>query len=161
MKVPRSIHYYVLPVALLAGALACSKSSDVTGAVNALGRISVSAPDSATSGSQFDVEVDALNVGVQGIHNSMVTITLPAPLTVNSVNASPGTTATFTAGPGATVTWNTGTIDANTQSTLHIETVGMVPAGSAAMTVRIQASMTADGINAGDAVAFKDVQLNP
>jgi len=160
MKVLRSIRY-VLPAALLAGAFACSKSSDVTGAVNALGRISVSAPDNATSGSQFDVDVNALNVGVQGIHNSMVQVTLPGPLTVNSVTASPGTTATFTAGPGATVTWTTGTIDANTQSTLHIATIGTLPAGSAAVTVRIQASMTADGINPGDAVATKDVQINP
>ncbi len=29
------------------------------------------------------------------------------------------------------------------------------------MTVRISASMTADGINPGDATAFKDVQLTP
>jgi len=160
MKVPRSISY-VLPAALLAGAFACSKSSDVTGAVNALGRISVSGPDSVASGAPFTVDLSALNVGVQGIHNTMVQVTLPGPLTVNSADASPGTTATFTAGPGATVTWNVGTIDANTQSTLHIGAVGNLPAGSAAVTVRIQAQMTADGINPGDATAFKDVQITP
>ena len=159
MKFSRSIRL-ASTAALLAGAFACSKSSDVTGAVNALGRVSVSAPDNATSGASFDVAVTALNVGVQGIHNSMVQVTLPGPLTVSAVNASPGTTATFTAGPGATVTWNTSTIDANTQSTLHITTVGTLSAGSA-VTVRIQASLTADGINPGDAVAFKDVQINP
>lgn len=160
MKFSRSIRI-ASTAALLVGAFACSKSSDVTGAINALGRVSVSAPDNATSGASFDVEVTALNVGVQGIHNSMVQVTLPGPLTVSSVNASPGTTATFTAGPGATVTWNTSTIDANTQSTLHITTVGTLSSGSAVVTVRIQASLTADGINAGDAVAFKDVQINP
>jgi hypothetical protein len=151
----------VLPAALLAAVVACSKSNDVTGANGALGRLSVSAPDSAVSGSVFRTDISALNVGVQGIHNGMVQVTLPGPLTVNSVDASPGTSATFTAGPGASVTWTLNTLDANTQSTLHIETVGTLPAGSAAMTVRIQASMTADGINAGDATAFKDVQITP
>ncbi len=151
----------VLPAALLAAVVACSKSSDVTGANAALGRVAVSAPDSAVSGTSFRVDVSALNVGVQGIHNGMVQVTLPGPLTVSAVDASPGTSATFTGGSGGSVTWTLNTLDANTQSTLHITTAGTLPAGSAAMTVRIQASMTADGINPGDATAFKDVQLTP
>lgn len=160
MKCFRSLQF-ALPAALLAAVVACSKGSDVTGANGALGRVAVSGPDSAVSGTSFDVDVSALNVGVQGIHNGMVQVTLPAPLTVTAAAASPGTTATFTGGPGASVTWTLNTLDANTQSTLHITTSGTLPADSAATTVRIQAQMTADGINPGDATAFKDVQLTP
>jgi hypothetical protein len=153
---------YVLGAALLAGAVACSDSSDVTGGNGALGRVAVSAPDSATSGIAFNADVNATNVGVQGIHNGMVTVTLPPPLTVNSVDPSPGTQATFSnAGGGATVTWTLNTLDSNTQSTLRINTTGTLLAAQPAQTLRIQASMTADGINAGDAVAFDDVQLMP
>jgi hypothetical protein len=160
MSLSRSLRF-ALPAALLAGALACSDSSDVTGTSGALGRVEVRSPDSATSGVAFNVDINATNAGVQGIHDGVVQITLPAPLAVNSVDPSAGTQATFSNGSGATVTWNLNTLDANTNSSLRISTTGTLPAGSAAQTLRIQASMTSDRINAGDVVAFKDVQLMP
>jgi len=153
---------FVLGAALLAGTVACSNSSDVTGSGGALGRVAVSAPDNATSGVAFNADVNATNVGVEGIHNGIVTVSLPPPLTVNSVDPSAGTQATFSnGGAGATVTWTLNTLDSNTQSTLRINTTGTLLAAQPAQTLRIQASMRADGINAGDAVAFKDVQLMP
>jgi hypothetical protein len=152
---------FAIPAALLAGVVACGNSSDVTGANGALGRVAVSGPDSATSGVAFNVDVNATNVGVQGIHNGIVQITLPPPLGVNSVDPSPGTQATFSNGVGATVTWTLNTLDSNTQSTIRINTTGTLLAPQPAQTLRVQASMTADGIHAGDAVAFKDIQLMP
>jgi hypothetical protein len=161
MKLARSLRL-AIPLALLAAVLACSDSNDVTGTGGALARLQVDAPDSAVSGQAFNVDARALNVGVQGIHNGVVQITLPAPLFVNSTVASLGTSATFTNGvSGASVTWTLNTLDSNTQSTLRVETVGTLPAGSASQTVRVLASMTADGIAAGDAVAQKDVVLMP
>ena len=77
----------------------------------------VDAPDSATSGQNFDIHVTAQDIGVQNVQNGVVTVTLPSPLTVVSLNAESGTTATFS---GSTVTWNLGTLDANTQSELTI-----------------------------------------
>ena len=106
--------------------------------------------------------MNASNVGVQGIHNGSVTVSLPAPLRVHSVEPSPGTQATFSnGGVGATVTWTLNTLDSNTQSTLRINTTGTLLPGQPAQTLRIQGSMTADGIQAGDAMAFDDVQLMP
>jgi hypothetical protein len=163
MKVPRSLLVRLfLPAALLAGAVACSDSTDVTGSGGALGRVEVRAPDNATSGTAFNVDINATNVGVEGIHNGAVQITLPAPLSVNSVDPSAGTQATFSnSGAGATVSWTLNTLDSNTNSSLRINTTGTLLPAQPAQTLRIQASMTADGIRAGDAVAFKDVQLSP
>ena len=144
-------------VTLLAGAVACGNSDTTTGN-GALGRVSVNAPDSVTSGQAFDVEIDALNIGVQGIHNGAVAVTFPAPLVVNSVDASGGTQATFA---GGTVTWTLNTLDSNSQSTLHVNVTGTLAAGAAPMTLTVQASLTADGIRAGDAVATDTFQLMP
>jgi hypothetical protein len=151
-----------VPALLLAGAFACSKSNDITGTGGALARLSVDAPNSAVSGQAFNVDVKALNIGVTNVHNGMVQITLPAPLTVDSLVASLGTTAIFRNGSsGAAVTWTLNTLDSNTQSTLRIGTTGALAPGEAARTVTVQAMMTADGIKSGDAVARKDVQLMP
>jgi len=159
MKLSRFLRF-AIPAVLLAGAAACGDSNDVTGSGGALARLSVDAPASATSGQPFDVDVDALNIGVEGIHSGVVQITLASPLVVNSVTPSPGTQATFSnSASGATVTWTLNTLDSNTQSDLRINATGTLLAVENARTVRVQASMTADGINAGDAVAFDDVQL--
>src|SRR5262249_50874763 len=98
------------------------------------------------------------NIGVQGIHNGQVIVTVPAPLTISSVNASAGTQAAFS---GNTITWMLNTLDSNSQSTLHVQLVGTLPAGSQAMSLTLQASLTADGIRAGDAVATATIQLMP
>ena len=152
---PRSL-LWVVPF-LFIGFLSCSKS-DTTTAPGALANVTVNAPDSATSGQNFDVTVNATAIGVNNVKNGVVQVTVPAPLTVQAVNLSAGTTASFTTG---SATWTLGTLDANTNSNLHLTIMGNLPPGSNGQAVTITASMTGDGINPGDAVASDSVQLNP
>src|SRR5262249_34584974 len=80
----------------------------------------------------------------------------------NSVDASPGTQATFSNASGATVSWTLNTLDSNSSSTVHINVTGMLPAGSPTpMSLTLRASLTADGVAPGDAVATATVMLNP
>jgi hypothetical protein len=83
---------------------------------------------------------------------------VPAPLTVTSVSAPSGETASFTSG---SATWDIGSLDSNSNSALHITMTGNLPPGAPGQAVTITATMTADGINAGDSVASDSVQLNP
>jgi hypothetical protein len=146
-----------IPMTMLCGIYACSET-DTTTAPGAIASLSVDAPSSATSGQDIDVRVVAQNIGVSGIHNGHVNLTFPAPLVVNSVDPSPGTTATFTA---SSVSWSLNTLDSNTNSVLHVHATGTLAPGSAAQTLTIQGILTADGIGAGDAVAQDSVQLSP
>ena len=148
---------FAIPLFALCVFFGC-KNNDTTTSPGAIASVTVNAPDSATSGQTFTIDVSATNVGIAGVHNGHVSVTLPSALTVNSVDPSPGTTATFTP---ATVSWALGTLDSNTSSTLHVSVTGTLPPGSVAQTLTIQGSLTADGINAGDVVASDTMQLNP
>jgi hypothetical protein len=158
MRLPRFTRslLWVVPF-LITGLVSCSKS-DTTTAPGAIANVTVNAPDSATSGQSFDVTVNATAIGVNNVKNGVVQVTVPAPLTIQAVNPSAGTTATFSSG---SATWTLGTLDANTNSNLHLTIMGNLPAGSNGQAVTITASLTADGINAGDAVASDSVQINP
>lgn len=151
---------YGLALALTLGLLACEDSKTTT-APGALASITFNAPDSVASGQGFTVDVSALNVGVNNIHNARVDVTLPAPLTVISVEASPGTSATFSNGSGSSVGWMVGSLDSNSQSRVHIQTLGVLPAGGGAMSLSLSAMLTADGVRPGDAVAHATIQLTP
>ena len=155
---------WVLIVAVLFGAVlsaaACGDNTDVTAANQSLVRVSVDAPNTAQSGASFGVQVRALNVGVAGIHDGRMTVTLPSPLTVLSVDASSGTSATFTNGiSGGTVQWVVGTLDSNSQAKIDITTMGVLGATEGTKRLTVVASMTAQGIHPGDAVAQDDVTL--
>jgi uncharacterized radical SAM superfamily protein len=101
-----------------------------------------------------------LNVGVAGIHEGHMTVTLPSPLTVISVSASAGTAATFTNGiAGGTVQWNMNTLDSNSQAKVDITTMGVLLPTEGTKRLTVVASMTAQGINSGDVVAQDDVTL--
>jgi uncharacterized protein YfaS (alpha-2-macroglobulin family) len=149
-----------IPAALLLGLLACN-DGDTTTAPGAIANVTLDAPDSVRSGESFTIDVSAVNVGINNVHNGRVEVTLPAPLLVNSVGQSSGTTATFSNGSGATVSWNLNTLDSNSQSRLHINATGTLPGSSAAQTLTLRAAMTADGIRAGDATAQRTVLLMP
>lgn len=149
-----------IPLLVLLGAFACEDSKTTT-SPGALASVSFNAPDSARSGQAFQIDVSALTVGVNSVQNTRVDVTLPAPLTVSSVSSSSGTSATFANGNGATVSWIIGSLDSNSQSRLHITVLGILPAGSAAQSLTVNAMMTADGIRPGDAVAHATVQLMP
>ncbi len=141
----------------------CNDNNDVAGTGGALASLNLDAPDSAVSGQSFTTDVRATAIGVTNVHNGHVQVTFPAPLSVTAVDASAGTTATFTntTGGGAQVAWDLNTLDSNTQSTLHITTMGTLAAGSAAQSLTVQAVLTADGIGAGDADAQDSIQLMP
>src|SRR3954470_15043427 len=79
----------LLAVAFLAVVAGCH-NNDVTGANGALARLTVDAPDNATTSQNFDIHVTAQDIGVQNIQNGVVTLTLPSPLTVVSLNAESG-----------------------------------------------------------------------
>jgi hypothetical protein len=146
----------VLGFSVLAVLAGCH-NDDVTGANGALGRIAIDAPDTATSGQNFDVHVTATAIGVQNVQNTVVTVSLPAPLTVVSVHTDdPQTTATSTSN---SVSWNIGSLDSNTQSGLTVTVVGTTATQMTGLAITAQ--MTATGINAGDAVATDTVTLNP
>jgi len=134
---------------------------DTTTAPGGLANVMFDAPDSARSGESVLVDVRAANVGINNIHNGRVDVTLQAPLRVDSVEASDGS-ATFSNGAagGATVTWTLGTFDSNSQSRLHVHMTGTL-LGSAATFVTLRATLTADGVRAGDAVAEKTLELTP
>lgn len=151
---------YGLALALTLGLLACEDSKTTT-APGALASITFNAPSSVASGQGFTVDVSALNVGVNNIHNARVDITLPAPLTVISVEASPGTSATYSNGSGSSVGWMLGSLDSNSQARVHIGTLGVLPAGAGAMSLSLSAMLTADGVRPGDAIAHATIQLTP
>ena len=144
----------------LVGIAACHDNSDTTTGNLSVVRLTVDAPDTAKSGSNFGVEVRALNIGVAGIHDGHVTVTLPAPLTVVSASGDSGTSASFANGAsGGTVDWNLGTLDSNSQSKLEITTMGVLGPTEATKKLTVVATMTAQGIKPGDAVAQDDVTL--
>jgi hypothetical protein len=147
-------------VAAVLSAAACGDNKDITAAGQSLVQVTVDAPDTAKSGSSFGVQVRALNVGVAGIHEGHMTVTLPSPLTVISVSASAGTSATFTNGiAGGTVQWMMNTLDSNTQAKVDITTMGLLGPTDGSKRLTVVASMTAQGIMSGDLVAQHDVTL--
>jgi len=149
-----------LPVLLTLGLVACHDSKTTT-APGALANVTVSAPDSVKSGQGFTIDVSAVTIGVNNVHNASVSVALPAPLTVASADASSGTSATFVSGSGASVTWTVGSLDSNSQARLHIQTMGVLPSGAGSMSLTVTATLTANGIHAGDAVAHATIQLTP
>ena len=151
---------FAIPALLMVIVSAC-KDSDTTTAPGSLANVTINAPGSASSGQSFTIDLAATAVGVSNVQNGQVTVTLPSPLTVNSVDASSGTSATFTNGSGAAVSWTLGVLDANSQSTLHVNVSGTLPSGASPQTLTLQAILTATGIPAGDATAQASVQLMP
>jgi hypothetical protein len=160
MKSLRTVSFAALATTLLLALAASACRDDTTTAPGALANVTFDAPATVQSGQSFVVDVQAASVGINNVHNGRVDVTLPAPLNVDSVEASSGTSATFTNGAGATVTWMLGTLDSNSQSRLHIHVRGTLP-NPTAMSLTLRASLTADGVHPGDAVAEKTLMLMP
>jgi hypothetical protein len=152
--------FRLVPTLLLLAFAGC-KHSDTTTAPGAIASVTLDAPSTVASGQSFTIDVGAVNVGINNVHNGRVEVTLPAPLQVDSVGASAGTSATFSNSGGATIVWTLNTLDSNSQSRLHIGTTGTLAPGSAAQTLPVRATLTADGIRPGEAVAQTTVQLTP
>ena len=159
MLKPRTLSL-ILGLAVIIGTAACNEDNGVTSANLSLVRLSVDAPATVKSGDNFGVQVRALNVGLAGVHEGHVTVILPAPLTILSLDAPSGTSATFSNGiSGGTVEWSLATLDSNSQSKLDITTMGVLGANEGTKKLTVVASMIADGIKAGDATAQDDVTL--
>jgi hypothetical protein len=160
MLKPRLFAIAVCAAFVIAVAGCNDDKNDVTGTNLSLVQLTVDAPDTAKSGENFGVQIRALNTGLAGVHEGRITVTLPAPLTVISLSAPSGTSATFSNGAsGATVDWNLGTLDSNTQNKLDITTMGTLAPTEATKKLTVVASMTAQGVNPGDLTAHDDVTL--
>ena len=149
-----------LPAIAICGLVACG--DEVTGSRGALARIDVDAPSSARSGQTFEIRIQAVNVGISNIRRAHVDVTLPAPLTVLSVNPDAGTTASVSGTlSGARISWELNTLDSNSDSELRIQAVGVLPPGAATRRLTIEGSLTGERIDPGDAVARDDMDLTP
>ena len=158
----RAVHAFriALVLTMVSGLPACN-NDDVSGTGGALARLEMDMPDTVRSGVPFDAGASAANVGVEGVHDGVVTITLPAPLRITDVTASPGTSATFSNVGLATVTWTLHTLDSNTRSTITIYAKGSLPPGAGEQLLTAQATMIADGISLGELVANDSFVLVP
>ncbi len=156
----KTLRIALLPALLFSASIGC-KDTDTTTAPGAFASARVDAPESARSGESFTIDVEAVAIGINNVRNGRVSVILPAPLLVTSVEASSGTSATFSNGTGATVDWNLNTLDSNSQSRLHVHVTGLLPTGSAGQTLTVRASLTADGVHGGDAVAEDTLRLLP
>src|ERR1700752_3247990 len=96
-----------LPLAMF-GAVGCDNDNDVTGSGGALASLNLDAPETASSGQPFDMDLTATAIGVENVRNGVVTIIVPAPLQITDVTEEAGTSATFSSG---TVTWTLNTLD--------------------------------------------------
>ena len=160
MVIPRTLSLLLGFAVVAVFAAGCNNDDSVTSANLSVVHVSLDAPATAKSGDSFGVQARAQNAGLAGVHNGRMTITLPAPLTVVSVSAPSGTSATFSNGAaGGTVSWDMGTLDSNSQSKLDITVMGLLAPTEATKKVTILASMTATDINSGDATAQDDVTL--
>ena len=151
MRASRWIRIALIPCAI-AAAIACS-NDDVTGTGGALAQLEMDMPDTVTAGVPFAFGASAAAIGVENVHDGVVTITLPAPIRITGVNASPGTSATFSNVGSGSVTWTLHTLDSNTRSTITIHGTATLPPGIGDQLLTAQASMVADGIAFGELVA--------
>jgi len=155
----RSSRFFPLAIpAILAMSWIACHNSDTTTAPGSLANVTVTGPGSAGSGQSFTMNVAATAVGINTVQNAVVTVMIPPQCAVTSLDASTGTSATTS---GGTVTWTIGSLDSNSQSQVHINVTGTLPAGSGAQTVTFQATLTANGVTSGSAVASASVQINP
>jgi len=155
----RSSRFFPLAIpAILAMSWIACHNSDTTTAPGSLANVTVTGPGSAGSGQSFTMNVAATAVGINTVQNAVVTVMIPPQCSVTSLDASTGTSATTS---GGTVTWTIGSLDSNSQSQVHINVTGTLPAGSGAQTVTFQATLTANGVTSGSAVASASVQINP
>jgi len=152
---------FSLPLLLIIAGFAACNNDDVSGTGGALARLEMDMPDTVRSGVPFDAGASAAAVGVENVHDGVVTITLPAPLRITDVTASPGTSADFSNLGLATVTWTLHTLDSNTRSTITIYATGTLPPGAGEQLLTAQAAMIADGISLGELVASDSFVLAP
>jgi len=146
--------------AVLFGALAgigCNNNDHgTTPTGGSLAQVELGAPSGTVhSGSSFNIDVKARNLGFSVLHNAVVHVVLPPPLVVESaeVTAGGGTATVSNGVNGGVVDYAFGTIDKNSQSTGTIHAHGTLASGSNNVSAKVTAQLTSDEVHAGDAVA--------
>ncbi len=150
-------------IAMLSSA-GCSDNNDhgTTTAGGSLAQVELGAPNgSVASGASFNIDVKARNLGFSVLHNTLVHVVLPPPLTIDSaeVTGGGGTVAIANGVNGGTADYAFGTIDKSSQSTGTIHAHGMLATGQNNVTATVTAQLTSDEVRAGDAVAQVNVLI--
>ena len=144
-------------VAALAAGIACNNNDHgTTPTGGSLAQVELGAPSgTVSSGSSFNVDVKARNLGFSVLHNAVAHVVLAPPIVVDSAEVTAGGgTVTFSNGAnGATVDFAFGTIDKSTQSTGTIHAHATLAGGSNNVNATVTAQLTSDEVHAGDAVA--------
>jgi hypothetical protein len=155
-----------LAAALLAfaGGIACNDNSDngTSPTGGSLAQVELGGPSgTVTSGSSFNIDVKARNLGFSVLHNVRVHVVLPPPLAADSaeVTGGGGTASVANGANGGTVDFAFGTIDKNSQSTGTIHAHGTLASGMNNVPLTVTAELTSDEVHAGDAEASITVTL--
>jgi len=148
----------------LSAGVGCNDNSDhdTTPTGGSLAQVQLGGPSgTVTSGSSFNVDVKARNLGFSVLHDVRVHVVLPPPLVVESaeVTAGGGTVSISNGVNGGTVDYVFGTIDKNSQSTGTIHVHGTLASGTNNVPVTVTAELTSDEVHSGDAVASVTITL--
>ena len=148
----------------LAAGVACNDNSDhdTTPTSGSLAQIQLGTPSGpVTSGSSFNVDVKARNLGFSVLHDARVHVVLPPPLVVESaeVTGGGGTVSIANGANGGTADFAFGTIDKNSQSSGTIHVHGTIASGTNNVPVTVTAELTSDEVHSGDAVASVTITI--
>lgn len=147
-----------------AAGVGCNDNSDhdTTPTGGSLAQVQLGAPSgTVSSGSSFNVDVKARNLGFSVLHDVRIHAVLPPPLVVEGAEVTGGGgTVSFSNGVnGGTVDYAFGTIDKNSQSTGTIHVHGTLATGTNNVPVTVTAELTSDEVHAGDVVASVTITL--
>lgn len=147
-----------------AAGVGCNDNNDhgTTPTGGSLAQVELGAPNGpVASGTSFNVDVKARNLGFSVLHDVRVHVVLPPPLVVDSaeVTAGGGTASISNGANGGTVDYLFGTIDKNSQSAGTIHVHGTLASGTNNVPVTVTAELTSDEVHAGDAEASVTVTL--
>jgi len=142
----------------LAGGTACNDNNDhgTTPTGGSLAQVELGAPNAPVpSGTAFNIDVKARNLGFSVLHSTHVHLVLAPPIVVDGAVVTGGAgSATFAnGGNGATVDYDFGTIDKNSQSTGTIHAHATLGSGMNNVNATVTAELTSDEVHAGDAEA--------
>jgi hypothetical protein len=144
-------------VLAVAAGIACNNNDNGTTTTGgSLAQVELGGPSgTVSSGSAFNVDVKARNLGFSVLHDTIVHVVLAPPIVVDSAEVTAGGgSVTFANGAnGATVDYQFGTIDKSSQSTGTIHAHATLAAGANNVNATVTAQLTSNEVHAGDAVA--------
>ena len=157
------LQFFAASALALAAGIACNNNDHgTTPTGGSLAQVELGAPSgTVSSGSPFNVDVKARNLGFSVLHDTFVHVVLAPPIVVDSAEVTAGGgSVTFANGAnGATVDYAFGTIDKSSQSTGTIHAHATLPGGSNNVNATVTAQLTSNEVHAGDAVASVTVLI--